>query len=246
MAQVALMRTVYKSGGRAARGRLQYITRDVEQAQTPAERQLRYLREGREDLVYTNTRNLPGWAQGDACRYFQEAERSERAPGAEKRYRGTAFEEWKILLPQGLGHAANMDLMRDLLEVIAGKTLPCTYAFHDPKTLDGTAHQPHLHLLISARQTDEHPRTPTQHFKRYNARHPARGGARKDPAFRHKGAVKAWRVTISDVINVHLERAGLGDRVHPDSLKDRGIDRQPEPKLLPSESRVYRNTGVVS
>ena len=81
MAHVALMRTVYKSGGRAARGRLQYITRDLAQAQTPAERQLRYLREGREDLVYTNTRNLPGWAGGDPCRYFQEAERSERAPG---------------------------------------------------------------------------------------------------------------------------------------------------------------------
>ena len=142
MAHVALMRTVYKSGGRAARGRLQYITRDLAQAQTPAERQLRYLREGREDLVYTNTRNLPGWAQGDACRYFQEAEHSERAPGAEERYRGRAFEEWKILLPNTLGHGANMDLMRELIEVIAGDRLPCTYAFHDPQTLRETR-QPH-------------------------------------------------------------------------------------------------------
>jgi hypothetical protein len=246
MAHVALIRTVYKSGGRAARGRLQYITRDLEQASTPAERQLRYLREGREDLVYTNTRNLPGWAAGDACRYFQEAERSERAPGAAERYRGRAFEEWKILLPNSLGHAANMHLMRDLLDVIAGDLLPCTYAFHDPTSLSGATQQPHLHLLLSARQTDGYERSPSQHFRRYNARHPAQGGARKDPAFRHKGAVKAWRVTISDVINVHLERAGLGDRVHPDSLKDRGIDRQPEPKLLPSESRAYRDTGVVS
>jgi hypothetical protein len=56
MAHVALMRTVYKSGGRAARGRVQYVTRDLAQAHTPAERQLRYLREGCEDLVYTNTR----------------------------------------------------------------------------------------------------------------------------------------------------------------------------------------------
>jgi MobA/MobL family len=246
MAHVALMRTVYKSGGRAARGRLQYITRDLERAQTPAARQLRYLREGREDLVYTNTRNLPGWAQGDACRYFQEAERSERAPGAQERYRGRAFEEWKILLPNMLGHAANMHLMRDLLDVIAGDLLPCTYAFHDPTSLSGTTQQPHLHLLISARQTDEHERTPSQHFRRYNARHPAQGGARKDPAFRHKGAVKAWRVTISDVLNVHLERAGLQDRVHPDSLHERGIDRKPEPKLLPSESQAYRDNGVVS
>jgi len=246
MAHIAFMRTVYKSGGRAARGRLQYITRDLERAQTPAARQLRYLREGREDLVYTNTRNLPGWAQGDACRYFQEAERSERAPGAQERYRGRAFEEWKILLPNMLGHAANMHLMRDLLDVIAGDLLPCTYAFHDPTSLSGTTQQPHLHLLISARQTDEHERTPSQHFRRYNARHPAQGGARKDPAFRHKGAVKAWRVTISDVLNVHLERAGVEDRVHPDSLKTRGIDRYPEPKLLPSESRAYRDNGVVS
>jgi MobA/MobL family protein len=246
MAHVALMRTVYKSGGRAARGRVQYVTRDLAQAQTPTERQRRYLREGREDLVYTNTRNLPGWAQGDACTYFQAAERYERAPGAEERYRGRAFEEWKILLPNTLGHGANMALMRDLIAVIAGDRLPCTYAFHDPTSLSGATQQPHLHLLLSARQTDEHARTPSQHFKRYNARHPAQGGARKDPAFRHKGAVKAWRVTISDVINVHLERAGLAERVHPDSLHERGIVRMPEPKLRPSESQAYRENGVVS
>jgi hypothetical protein len=65
-----------------------------------------------------------------------------------------AFEEWKILLPNTLGHGANMDLMRDLLDVIVGDLLPCTYAFHDPTTLSGTNQQPHLHLLLSARQTD--------------------------------------------------------------------------------------------
>src|SRR2546430_10882652 len=110
MAPVALMRTAYKSGSRAARGRLQYMTRDLAQAQTPAERQLRYLREGREDLVYTNTRNLPGWAQGDACRYFQEAEHPERAPGPEERSRGRASEERKILIPNPLGHRPNTPL----------------------------------------------------------------------------------------------------------------------------------------
>jgi hypothetical protein len=59
-------------------------------------------------------------------------------------------------------------------------------------------------------------------------------------------AVKAWRVTISDVINMHLERAGLAERLHPDRLEDQGIARKPEPKLLPSESRDYRDTGIVS
>jgi hypothetical protein len=139
-----------------------------------------------------------------------------------------------------------MDLMHDLIDVIAGERLPCTYAFHDPPTLRGTRQQPHLHLLISARQRDAHMRTPGQHFMRYNRAHPERGGAQKDPAFWHKGAVKAWRVTISDVVNMHLERAGSRERVHPDSLQRRGIDRQAEPKLVPSESRAYRETGKVS
>jgi hypothetical protein len=60
------------------------------------------------------------------------------------------------------------------------------------------------------------------------------------------GAVKQWRMTISDVLNVHLEQAGCPERVHPDTLERRGIDRQPEPKLLPSESRAYREQGTVS
>jgi hypothetical protein len=112
--------------------------------------------------------------------------------------------------------------------------------------MDGTRQQPHLHLLISARQTDTHARTPVQHFKRYQAAHPEQGGAQKDPAFWHRGAVKAHRVMIVDVMNLHLERAGHEARVHPDSLLSRGIDREPEPKLLPSESRQYREQGMVS
>ena len=37
-----------------------------------------------------------------------------------------------------------------------------------------------------------------------------------------------------------------GRRVHPDRLEDRQLDRKPEPKLLPSESRAYREQGKVS
>src|SRR5262249_60509484 len=89
-------------------------------------------------------------------------------------------------------------------------------------------------------------RTPRQQLKRYTQRRPERGGAQKDPALSHRRAVKGWRVTITDVVNVHLERAGVDARVHPDSLKDRGIARKPEPKLPPSESQQYRDHGVVS
>ena len=49
-----------------------------------------------------------------------------------------------------------MVLMRDLVDAIAGARLPMTYAFHDPDDTGGTRQQPHLHLLISARQNDAH------------------------------------------------------------------------------------------
>jgi hypothetical protein len=149
-------------------------------------------------------------------------------------------------LPQELTHRQNMDLTRDLVDLVAGDRLPITYALHDPTTMDGLQRQPHLHLLISARAQDSIPRTPTQYFRRYNAKHPERGGARKDPTFNHMGAVMAHRVLIADVVNLHLERAGLEARIHPSSLAAQGIDRQPEPKLLPSESRTYREEGKVS
>src|SRR5215471_3659013 len=241
MAHLHFKRTVYKSGGRKAAERVTYMTRDgAREPQSVAERHMRYIaREDREDLVYTRSRNLPAWAAGSPQTYFRAAEQYEWA-------RGNAFEEWKITLPQELSPGQNMHLMRDLVEVIAGDRLPITYAFHAPATMDGAARQPHLHLLLSGRQQDGIARPPAQHFKKYNRVHPERGGAPKDAGLYHLRAVKQWRVTMADVVNVHLERAGREERVHPDRLDDRGLTRQPEPKLLPSESDAYRQSGTVS
>ena len=197
-------RTVYHSGGGKASGGIDYITRQPEHGGSAYDRQARYIaREDREDLVYERSRNLPAWAAGNPHTYFRAAERYERV-------NGVAFEEWKVTLPHELSHRQNLALTRDLVDAIAGTRLPITYAFHDPETLRGTRQQPHLHLLISARQNDAHTRTAATHFKRYNREHPERGGAEKDPTFWHKGAIKAHRVLISDMLNVHLEYAGLG------------------------------------
>jgi len=252
MAHLHFRRTVYKSGGQHAAKRVSYITREPVRDQTAAERHLRYVSRGdREDLVSTHSRNLPTWAKEDPHRYFRAAEQYERAPIAEpkaghKDYRGVAFEEWKITLPRELTTRQNMALMRDLVDVIAGETLPITYAFHCPATLDGAHAQPHLHCLLSTRQNDGIARSAAQHFKRYNRTHPERGGALKARGFSRSHDVKAWRVTLSDVINLHLERAGHAERIHPETLKDRGIEREPEPKLYPSESRAVREGGPMT
>ena len=138
-----------------------------------------------------------------------------------------------------------MALMRDLVDAIAGTRLPITYAFHDPTTLDGSSQQPHLHLLISARQNDAHARTAATHFKRYNREHPERGGAQKDDAFRHRGAIKAHRVLISDIVNVHLEYAGLAARVHPDVWKTPGRPHA-RAKAAPQREPCVPRTGDIS
>ncbi len=64
MAIVRFRRTTYDGGGSAARDRIAYITRQPEYALERGEQHLRYMTDDREDLVYTNSRNLPEWAQG--------------------------------------------------------------------------------------------------------------------------------------------------------------------------------------
>jgi hypothetical protein len=67
MPHMHFRRTVYKSGGQHAAGRVSYVTREPVRAQNASERQVRYLsRSDREDLVYTRSRNLPAWAEGKA------------------------------------------------------------------------------------------------------------------------------------------------------------------------------------
>src|SRR5882724_11580910 len=161
MAHLHCKRTAYKSGGAAASQRVAYITRQPVQALSRAEQQLQYIRDDREDLVYTNHRNLPAWSRDNPHTYFQAAERHEGKGRV-------AFEEWKISLPQELSHRENMAMTRDLVRAIAGDELPITYAFHAPRTLDDRAQQPHLHLLLSSRCNDGLSRTATQYFRRYN------------------------------------------------------------------------------
>lgn len=245
MAHLHFRRTVYKSGGQKASARLDYMSGKKVPTQEQAEAQITYISNGREDLVAEGTHNLPSWAT-TAQDFFVAAEQYERQALNNYQRRGIAFEEFKITLPHELSREENLELVQDIIAMIAGDRLPCTYAVHDPLTLSGTKHQPHVHLIISGRITDGYARTPAQHFKRWNAREPGKGGAQKDTALNHRGAVKAHRLMISDILNTHLEFHGHVARVHPDTLESRGIARAPEPKLAPSESNAYRKQGRLS
>src|SRR5207237_10164516 len=113
---------VYKSGGQHATARVSYVTRQPVRAVSPADQQLRYISEGREDCVFTTSKNLPAWAEGKPHVSVQAAETYERA-------NWIAVEEWKIALPQELSHRENMALTRDLIRAIAGDECHLTHKF---------------------------------------------------------------------------------------------------------------------
>ncbi len=241
MAIANFQRTVYHSGGNLATGRVQYITRTGPyQSQAEA----RVLHQGfeadseqvREDLVYWRARNLPAWAHDDPVTFFSAAEKRERS-------HGVAYTEWRFSLPREMTRREQMDGARDVLQSAFGTTHPYCWAFHDPLAADGQR-QPHVHVLWSARTLDGIDRPEDQFFRRANRTAPALGGAQKDPEMNHMGAVKAARVHYTDVVNLHLERGGYEVRLHPDSLSDREMDREPEPKLLPSDSNAYKHGRV--
>lgn len=235
-------RTVYKSGSKLATGRITYIS--GAQASVPAEARIEHqglaarTRQPREDVVLWGHRNLPSWANDSPIAFFRAAERYE---GANR----VAYTEFRCSLPRELSRELYLEAAHDLLEAFFGEKHPYVYAIHDPPASDG-GNQPHLHVLFSARITDGSSRSAATHFKLYQAKAPERGGAHKDPAMNHMGAVFAARQLYCDLMNLHLERHGHAARLNPHRLEARGIERSPEPRLKPSDSNARKHHGEIT
>ena len=99
-----------------------------------------------------------------------------------------------------------------------------------------------MHLMFSDRQHDGIERGPEQFFKRYNAKNPERGGARKfsygadkeEAARTYEGIRERW----AKVQNLALEQAGVEARVDHRSLAAQGIHREPEVHRGPAVSGI--------
>lgn len=241
MATTFFDRTVFKGGHGGVAQRVQYITRmqpDRAEVQVRHQGLIEGTEQQREDLVYWRARNLPTWAKEDPVLFFRAAEQYGSAAW-------TAYEEWKFSLPRELSRTQQLDAASDFLKGTFSEKHPYVWAMHDPVAADG-GRQPHVHVLWSSRTLDGIQRSPEQFFRRYNAAHPERGGAAKARAFSHFGAVKAARVHYTDVMNLHLERAGVATRLHPDRLEARGILREPEPRLSPADSQALKRDGMIT
>jgi hypothetical protein len=238
MATTHFARSVYKGRGEVGRAaaRVRYILREEPEPQAEGlvdhHTKVHGTEDIREDLVCAGHGNLPTWAGDNPVTFFSAAERYEFADN-------TAYEEWKLSLPRELTRDQQIAAAQDLLQGFFGDLHPYVWAMHDPMAADGGS-QPHIHTIFSARTLDGIDRDPGQFFRRYNRQHPERGGAEKSRQFSHLHAVKAARVYYTDVMNMHLERAGQQARLHPESLITRGIDREPEPRMDPSDSNAAK------
>lgn len=180
------------------------------------------LREGRhatkaDELVHTESGNMPGWVKDDPGTYWQAADEFERANGC-------LFREVEFSLPRELSRAQQIALASTFCRHLAdSRSLPWTMALHDA----GTGN-PHVHLMLSERQNDGIERSREQWFRRFNAKEPEKGGALKTRAL---GPGARWvefiRGQWEEFANAALEQAACAERISMASYAAQGIAMTP-------------------
>jgi len=178
--------------------------------------------------------NMPEWAREDTAAFWRASDEFERA-------NGNTYREYELALPRELSRGAQVALVQRFAEQELGTARPYQWAIHLSTASDGKE-QPHVHLMFSDRQHDGIERSPEQFFKRYNAKNPERGGARKfsygadkEAAARtYEGIRERW----ANVQNLSLEMAGVEVRVDHRSLAAQGIHREPEVHRGPAVSGI--------
>ena len=199
-----------------------------------------------EKLEATEAGNMPAWAKAQPQQFWRAADVFERV-------NGTTYREMEIALPRELEPAQRAELVRAFVRQAIGEHHAYQWAIHTPNAADG-GDQPHVHLMFSERQCDGIERDPDQYFKRYNAKAPEKGGARKGygpsagktlTAAERAAELKALRERWQVLCNEHLEMAGHGQRIDMRSYAERGIKLAPERKQLPSEWRGQGKAKVI-
>ena len=176
-----------------------------------------------EKLEFTGSGNMPKWAEQEPNYFWRMADEHERK-------NGSTYREHVIALPRELTVDQRHQLILHWIEQEIGDKHAYQYAIHNPPALDGLE-QPHCHLMFSERTRDGIERDPDQYFKRYNAKNPERGGAKKaNTGLAHadrKADLLAQRERWERICNAHLERAGSDSRISMKSLAAQGIEREP-------------------
>ncbi len=114
--------------------------------------------------------------------------------------------------------------------------MPMCAAIHE-----GHGRNPHVHLMVSTSIPDGIQRSAEGWFRRYNAKNPAAGGARRSRAMGTKRWLRSIRETWANVANDYLRAHGYPLRIDHRSNKTRGLQETPGIHLGPSAAYLKRN-----
>ena len=162
---------LFRSGGQSAAAHGAYIARDGKYAAKTLD----------DEAVLTEHGNLPDFANGDAHLFWAAADEHERA-------NGRLWTEIEVSLPRELSLDDQIALAREFRLAMIGDRHAYSLAIHIPKTLDGQADNPHIHLMFSERVMDEKTKLLDEatYFKR--------NGATKDRSWNEQDKVEAVRL----------------------------------------------------
>lgn len=217
-----------RAKGRSAYSHFRYLLREGAQYQDRVH-----------DLSYVRHENYPSWALENPGTFWKSADLYERA-------NARLYTEFEIALPRELSKQDNIELLEGFLdELFYQDRHPYTAVIHTSVALDG-GRNPHAHVMFSERSlADGVERDKETFFSRANGREPEKGGAAKNREWNKKHKVaelrKRWEVSA----NLALEFAGSKARITMQSLHTQGVDRDPEPKLGPSRTAMYKQ-GIVT
>lgn len=142
----------------------------------------------------------------------------------EKRKDAQLSREFILAVPKELSSKEQFQLAVGWAQSeLVSKGMIAEVSLHNPK--DGK--NPHVHILATMRTLDGD-----------------KFSAKKPREWNDKGLLVHWRESWAKAENDALEKAGRPERVDHRSLKDRGIDRIPEPKIG-KEAVGMKQRGVV-
>lgn len=181
-----------------------------------------------EDIQAKGNGNMPKWAQQNPSDFWKASDEFERK-------NGSVYRELEISLPRELSPDDREAMARLYMREKFGERHVYTWAIHNPKSKFDGQEQPHLHVMYSQRILDGYDRTPDQFFKRYNAKHPERGGAKKDTGTKHLGQLRdelrEERKQWAEFHNMVMDSHGIDAHIDHRTLEEQGKSHQPEQKI---------------
>lgn len=183
--------------------------------------------EKKSDMEKVEEFNIPNFAK-NGIEFFEAADKNERS-------NGRTYREFEISLARELSQDENKNAVMNFVFENKLENQPMIIAYHKGKNGDN----PHVHLMFSERPNLEVDQD--LFFKR--------NGAKKNRLFNDKKWLQDCRVSWEKHLNHELKKYDKRiqkKRVSHKSLKARGIDRKPQPKIGYVAMEIQRRLGQSS